>query len=199
LWFANEDGTRLLQVQNDLVAYNWRRSPEGIPTEQPYPRYTQLRSEFVERYDEIRQIAMEDGVSLVPNWCEVTYVNHITPTSPGSPRPELRELLRGVERLRGGFLPAPEDGQFATRYLIPGGDEPRGRLTVTTASATRNTDLEQIWVLTLTARVLSDAETEEAAFEALDLGHEWAVRAFVELTSDVMHDRWGEEVSANAR
>lgn len=199
LWFLNEDGTRLLQLQDDLVAYNWRRSPEGAPIADSYPRYTRLRSEFLERYEQIEEIAANDEITLATNWCEVTYINHITPDEAGASRPEMRQLLRGVDTTTSGFLPPPEDGQFVTRYLIPGQDEPRGRLTVATASALRNTDLEQIWVMTLTARVRAEAETRDAAFDALDVGHEWVVRAFAELTSDAMHERWEEEVNSAAR
>ena len=193
LWLLAADGTRLLQVQQDIFVYNWRRSPEGVPIGDPYPRYTRLRDEFVENYERLEEIAGERGHALRPNWCEVTYINHIG--EDGSQRPGMREVFRGVETTPvGGFLPQSEDGQLALRYIIPGDHGPRGRLTVTAAPAVRRVDLTQIWVMTLTARLLAADESREAAFEALDVGHEWVVRGFAELTSDRMHERWGEEI-----
>ena len=41
-WFVSEDGLRLVQVQEDRVAFNWRRLGRDVP----YPRYGTLRSEF---------------------------------------------------------------------------------------------------------------------------------------------------------
>jgi uncharacterized protein (TIGR04255 family) len=196
LWFLSEDGSRLLQVQADLIAYNWRRAPEEVATPEPYPRYSRLRVDLVEYLEEVDAVVTSDGEILTPNWCEVTYINHITAASEGTQRPRLQELLRGVEDLPDSeFLPAPEDAQVGIRYLIPGDEGPRGRLTVSVFPGVRRTDLAQIWVMTLTARVLAAEGTRDGAMDALDLGHEWVVRGFNDLTSEKMHTLWEEEVS----
>jgi uncharacterized protein (TIGR04255 family) len=193
-WFLSESGTRLVQVQSDLIAYNWQRSPGGIPTDEAYPRYTTLREEF-----EARIAALEESVEkrgkdpLKPNWCEVTYINHIHPTPGEENRPHFSELLRGVAvPLTGGFLPSPADVGLNLRFVIPGGSTgPLGRLTVALTTAVRTTDGAPIWVMTLTVRVLdTEKETMAAALKTLDIGHDWIVNGFAELTSDDMHAVW---------
>jgi hypothetical protein len=42
----------------------------------------------------------------------------------------------------------------------------------------------------MTARLQAREPTVAEAFHRLDLGREWVVRAFVELTSETMHDAW---------
>jgi uncharacterized protein (TIGR04255 family) len=196
-WLLSEEGSRLLQLQADLIAYNWRRAPEGVPVEESYPRYSTLRREFEEHFAQLQAITAEDNRTLSANWCEVTYINHIGPAKRGGPRLQLSELLRGVKTpSQGRFLPAAEDGQFNIRFIIPGEDTPRGRLTVATGTAVRRIDFQELWVMTLTARVKARDETPDGAMEALDLGHEWVVRAFYELTSDRMHKHWQEEVTS---
>lgn len=193
LWFLSENRTRLVQLQHDLVAYNWRRAPEGVATDEPYPRYSKLRSEFEQHLtllDQARQARHREP--LRPDWCEVTYINHITPLE-SSERPRLDQLLRGVSVPEAaGFLPEPEDVVLNLRFRIPGeADTPRGRLNVALVSATRMADQAPIWVMTLTARVLDNEQDSLAgALKTLDIGHTWDLESFVELTSDQMHKVW---------
>src|SRR2546422_5562505 len=42
LWFLNEDGTELIQVQQDRFIHNWRTVGEG----KKYPRYERIRESF---------------------------------------------------------------------------------------------------------------------------------------------------------
>ncbi len=41
-WFLNDEGTELVQVQQDRFAHNWRKIGEG----NEYPRYNHLRETF---------------------------------------------------------------------------------------------------------------------------------------------------------
>lgn len=43
----------------------------------------------------------------------------------------------------------------------------------------------------MTARGRPTAESVEGVLAFLDLGHERAVRSFVDLTTDAMHELWG--------
>jgi uncharacterized protein (TIGR04255 family) len=190
LWFLSESGTRLLQLQADLIAYNWRKSPDGVVAGEPYPRYSKLRKELKQHLTTLDAVKTRDGEPLRPNWCEVTYINHIPPLK-GGQRPPLNEMLRGVKTPSGGFLPKPEDANWALRFLIPGKDGPRGRLNAVLMAAVRAADEVPIWVLTLTARLRTEKETMAEALRALDTGHDWVVNGFTELTSDRMHRFWG--------
>jgi uncharacterized protein (TIGR04255 family) len=189
IWFLSDDDSRLLQVQHDLVAYNWRRMSDS----DDYPHYGDLRSPLAEHLRITDTVAQEAGKSpLHANWCEVSYVNHVPPARGSSERLPLDELMAVVRPLGDkAFLPAPEDNQFAARFRIGSDDRPIGRLTVSVSPGIRTSDARPIWSLNLTARVMSEAPTRQAALEALDVGHEWAVRGFSDLTTPRMHKEWG--------
>ncbi|MBI4192475.1 MAG: TIGR04255 family protein, partial [Betaproteobacteria bacterium] len=71
-WFLNEDGTELVQVQQDRFIRNWRKLKET----DEYPRYEKLRERFEEDFKEFNQfIRAENLPEIVPNQCEVTYIN----------------------------------------------------------------------------------------------------------------------------
>ena len=44
LWLMNEQGSQLLQLQQDRLVVNWRRLPSDIP----YPHYESIREFLVE-------------------------------------------------------------------------------------------------------------------------------------------------------
>ncbi len=185
-WFLNEDGSRLVQLQHDLLAVNWRHLPEGPD----YPRFLALRDELGKLLASLDATVKEAGKrGLRPNWCEVSYINHVTANGD---RPALHELLTVVappkpER----FLPAMEDGQLVARYGIEEEGTPVGRLTVNVSSAIRNVDRVPIWVLTLAARVRAAGEELKDAMAALDKGHAWALQGFLDLTTTEMQSKWG--------
>lgn len=188
VWLLNEEGSRLVQVQHDLIAINWRYLPEGSP----YPRFRGLRDELRELLARLEEVVTEEGGrTLRPNWCEVTYINHIT--SDGE-RPRLDQLLTVVAPPQPDrFLPPLEDGQLIARYRITDDAEasPIGRLTANVSSALRNVDRVPIWVLTLTGRVRSSGEGLDEAMDALDKGHDWALQGFLDLTTPKMQSQWG--------
>lgn len=188
-WMLSEDESRLLQVQHDFVALNWRRQ-ESTPSS--YPRYTTLRSSFARYLDEIERVVVGEGKSkLQPNWCEVTYVNHVEAAS-GS-EPLMLSEVTNVAWLppEDAFLPRPEDAQFGMRFLIEDGGSPIGRLTIGANPVIRRADGMALWSITLTARVRSAEGSLAGAFRALDVGHEWVVRGFRDVTTPSMHRLWG--------
>jgi uncharacterized protein (TIGR04255 family) len=191
IWFLNEDGSRLVQLQSDFLAVNWRLPPEG---EGEYPRYETLLAELEQYLAMLNEILQHEGRSTIrPNWCEATYINVIPPAGSENSRPPLHEVLTVLSRHQGDFLPDPEDTVLRERFLIPSedADQPRGRLTVEAAPGFRNVDRVPIWSLTFTSRLR--ALTDGDALEALNLGHQWAVRAFMELISPEMQSQWGLE------
>jgi uncharacterized protein (TIGR04255 family) len=183
----SEDDTELVQVQHDLFALNWRRV-EGAG----YPEYDQLRADFVRQLDAFQGLLMEkDKGKLRPNWCEVTYVNHIDAAHSGR-KLQLGEILTLVQDpTHDGALPPQEDVQVGARYLLDEDERPIGRLLVNAAPAVRTADQVPIWVLNLTTRLRVDDQSLDGALGRLDVGHEWADRAFVALTTPRMHEIWG--------
>lgn len=186
-WFLTKDGSRLIQLQADLVAVNWRRTLEGGE----YPRYPALREEARDSLERIQALLKdEEAAPLKPNWCEVTYINHIAPSSEENERPPLHRVLVGVAPSQSSVLASPEDRQLIERFVIRDGDEPAGRVHVSALPAFRTEDRTPIYVLTLTARLRARATDVEGALTALDRGRELLDHAFVEMTTPEMHQRW---------
>src|SRR5712691_7273600 len=73
-WFQNSDGTHLLQIQNNRIAYNWKRGPDS----QPYPSYEAVEGRFRELLPIwMAFIERESLGKIITTQAEVTYVNHI--------------------------------------------------------------------------------------------------------------------------
>jgi uncharacterized protein (TIGR04255 family) len=182
-WFVDEGKTRLLQVQDDCVVHNWRKTM-GDPE---YPRYEQIRNEFraeLETFEAFLQ--REDLGEVIPRQCEVTYVNHI----PLDGRDVSDVLTAWGGDTTDGFLPAPEGLDVGCRYLMRSDGRPIGRLHVnarTIQASGRPHELR----LTLTARGAPAAQTIDAALEWLDEGRQWVVRGFASITcSSMQHETW---------
>ena len=95
------------------------------------------------------------------------------------------------------FLPAPEEAVLRWRYRIPGIDGPAGRLYVTAQPSWRTADGSPVWVMNLMARGAPIGTGIDGAFEFFDLGREWVVRGFADLTTDAMQSYW-ERVDARS-
>jgi uncharacterized protein (TIGR04255 family) len=184
-WLLTEDQSKLIQIQQDFFALNWRKVESSLL----YPRYGQLRQELLRYLGELQEVLTAEGKPLLqPNWCEVTYINHVGPDSEGQ-RVPLHEVVTLANAVGDGFLPAAEDAQAAARFRIVEEGRPIGRLTVSVNPAFRATDKVPIWVLTMTARIRSEPSVD-AALARLDLGREWLSRSFRQLTTSRMHEQW---------
>lgn len=146
-WFINEAGSELVQVQRDRFIRNWRKT-EGQPN---YPRYDNLRTAFDSDWEIFASFAsQESNAQLVPNQCEVTYVNIIEDADTG-------QLERVIQWVNGSYsddyLDNPEDAELKLRYVLKDEDEkPWGRLHIAVARAIRPTDSKPVVRLSLTAR-----------------------------------------------
>ncbi len=179
------DGVLLVQAQEDRVALNWRRS--GLPIE--YPRYASLRPKFEELIEvSARLLGLADG--LEGDLVELTYVNELDVDQ--GPTLAAQSVLTTVKEPDSEFLPASEDSKWAARWLIPGPDgAPCGRLIASAEPATRQADQRDTYLLTMTAKFPGSVIGSDAILELIDLGHEWIVRGFADLTTKQMQERWG--------
>ncbi len=199
-WFMSGDERHLVQVQGDRLIVNWRkRDPSDS-----YPRYARLRPNFEERLAELRKCLevagrAEASVSVV----EVTYVNELAwpDVSPGDGHPPLSRVLRAFRDDDSvGFLPRPEDATFQSRYRISDpetGTDSAGRLHTALQPAFRVGDLRPIYILKMTAHLVMQISDDAGIVRALDLGREWVVRGFDEVTSTELHGIWGRVEGAD--
>lgn len=192
-WFVSLDGNELIQVQPDRFMLNWRQVQES----DEYPRYQTLRPEFERRYETFLEALPEESrTAAVPEWCEVTYINHIEARGDEPDRHmPLHRVLRMLDEPPEGALPPPEDTQLQARHrlLSESSGEPIGRLYVSATPGFRATDRVPIYLIQLLARGRPEGEGLPAILAFFDWGRDLIVRGFHDMTTDHMHERWGLE------
>jgi hypothetical protein len=101
-------------------------------------------------------------------------------------------VLRNWSALRdSSFLPEAEDGAIRLRFVIRDrGVTPIGRLHVALQPGWKKADNSPILLMNLTARGAPLGEGISGAFDFFDLGHEWIVKGFADLTTAEMHRAW---------
>jgi len=187
-WFLNGKETELIQIQSDRLIHNWRK----IQDADSYPRYEQIRDHFVGEAKLFQSFITQEGLGeLVVNQCEVTYVNHIMAGEVGEGHAELQNIISNWRKEEYRFLPAPENASLALRFLIRNeADETIGRLHAQVQPAWRNVDKRPMYVMTLTARGIPMGEGLDGSLRFFDVGREWIVRGFADLTTTKMHELW---------
>lgn len=200
-FFESKDRRELIQVQHDRVTLNWR----DLWQNKEYPRYVYLRDRFKQVHDELTDILDRSGHEHPATVCEVTYINSIdvgddrgTDHPPSTRHPDLAAVLNRVSRApTASFLADPEDAQYQARWRISAqtdagsGTQPVGRLYVSATPAIEPPSSRPVYLLTLTAHVLPSDQSVTQAMAALDVGHEWVVRGFKDVTTPSMHVKWG--------
>jgi uncharacterized protein (TIGR04255 family) len=192
IWFLNEAGTELIQIQQDRFIHNWRKVGEG----DAYPRYERVRETFrSELVSFAATLSREQIGELKANQCEVTYVNHIVTGEGWQTHGELGNVLTVFNATYSDeTLQEPESIRLALRYILRNGkDEPIGRLHVLVQPAYRRTDNQPMLVLTLTARGRPEGDQLDHVLGFLDRGREEIVRGFASITTPVMHRLWGRK------
>lgn len=184
VWFANADGTELVQVQRDRFIKNWRKTGDG----DRYPRYEAVKARFDADFLAFQEFLREQGLGEVQvNQCEVTYVNHILPGPNWAEHGQADQVFSCWRMPEGDFPGGLEEVSFQASFVIPGEDgAPAGRLHAHAHPALRSADHGKIFVLNLTAR---GQIGEGTAFH--DTGRAAIVRSFRALTTPAMHAAWG--------
>lgn len=189
VWFQSEDGAQLVQIQPDRFIHNWRKVGEG----DKYPHYEKIREAFREELLRFEAFVLREQIGdLRISQAEITYVNHILASEAWSRHGQLSKLLTHWAAPVQEFLPEPEDVALEIRHLIPdsASGRPIGRLHTTIRSGWRVTDKVPMYQMELTARGEPRALGLDGALGFLDLGREWIVKGFADLTTSTMHTIW---------
>ena len=190
MWFLNEAGTRLLQIQGDRFVFNWRK----LDTDERYPHYDQVRRDFLRHLDFFTQFLSEEGLgSLEPDQVELTYVNLIPAGDPKggfSPLENHLRLWAGIPS--GAQIPKPELASFQTQLAFREGESLLGRLYIHLESRFLTLDESPVYQLQLIARGAPFAGPEglHGVLGFLDQAHVWVVQTFATLTTKEMHKEW---------
>lgn len=187
VYFLNHNRTQLLQVQRDRFLHNWRKIGEG----DNYPRFERMIETFQNGLTTLQRVLARQGLGpIVPNQCEVSYINQILL--------EEDKNVASFDRVFSGFsgslsvepLGMPEDGRFLFRYVIRRNGNPVGRLLIA-ADPGRRQDGQRIIQLSLTARGVPQTTDFDGVVDFLNDGRRHIVRAFTQVTSAEMHKKWG--------
>jgi uncharacterized protein (TIGR04255 family) len=187
-WFVNNGGDELVQVQKDRFFRNWRKS-KGT---EKYPRYEVLRNSFLADLTRFsRFVETELKQSLVPNQCEVSYINIIETDKPG----DLSQVLTCLDRSsKVSVVYPPELAVFNLKSVLTAANgEPWGRIHIEAGTAINETENKAVVRLSLTARGKPDEPTLESAMNVLDKCHEAENVAFLSITTEEMQKKWGRK------
>ena len=184
-WYLDDKNGRLIQLQRDVFFHNWRK----LSPEHPYPHYQQTREMFEAAWRRFLDFLKKEELGL-PNvfQCQIDYINHIEKGQGWDSLDDLPRITPLAGRMRSDFLGTPDVVVMNTRHVIP---PEKGRLHMTLQPAIRNSDQTELLQLQLTARGHPASNETADILSWLDLGHEWVVRGFADLTTPEMHKIWG--------
>lgn len=188
VWFLEKDQNRLIQLEPEHFYHNWRK----ITGQEDYPRYESIREEFKKSWEDFLNFSKEQNLGEVnTNHWEVTYVNHIDIHQGWDTLKDLKNIFsQWSGNTSGGYLPDPETIELKQSYAFP---EQRGRLHVTLNRAIRQRDNEECLLLKLTAKGRLESSNSDVILQCLDVGREWIVRGFTDLTTPNAHKLWERE------
>ncbi len=187
---SSDAGEHGIQLQKDRFMQNWMRPGLGDNSGR-YPSYESNRADFVKYLTLFKKYLAENNLGeLVPNQCEVTYVNRIAvPNERGALHAACAECFPGLTLKNStDFLPRSDRVMSVVSFPI---QQDMGWLHVQIHGPVRLMTGESAIDFRLTARGAPRASEGDPVMEWLDLGREWVVRGFHCLTSATMHQKWG--------
>lgn len=194
-WLHGTTGEDLVQVQNDWLAFNWRKPAQGAD----YRHYGYGEERFKEAYERLSEhVSALGDERLDPAQIEVSYINEIRASDGGwSSHNELDRVFARSSQGGPGHLPSAEAQatmvQFVARDVS---GQPFGRLHVAAEAGFAPDSGEPLFVLTLTFKARPFRDDLPGVLRALDYGHHWIVGGFAELTTPTMHEIWGKKERA---
>jgi uncharacterized protein (TIGR04255 family) len=200
VWFVNESGNELVQVQNDRFIRNWRAMPKAAV---PYPRWEEhVLPRFLSEFEVFRKALAEEGLgSPAINQLEVTYINHIWLNDVWKTHGDLNRIVRWWQPQPLSGLPVEAINLQSIHRIVNKSDEFLGRLHVTLQSGfappeTPGTDDRGVFVLNLTARGKPDGDGDTGMRAFLEIGHAAIVSTFEKMTTEEAHNIWKKQRSA---
>jgi uncharacterized protein (TIGR04255 family) len=181
-WFISPDGHELIQFQPDRLLHNWRKML--APTVETYPRFEVMLPRFQEEIGVLdKYFRALGGSPIVPNQCEVTYINFIALPADGPC--EIDKWLK--------FLnfdgPSPDDVNLVMRHTITDASDRIGRMYVEARVGTKP-DQSRVLQLNLVVRGVPLQPTVDGALDFLRLGRNLIAKKFAEITTDSAHSVW---------
>jgi len=185
-WFLAEPSINLIQVQRDRFVFNWRK----VQGDEVYPRYLkEIRPRFALEWKGFMEFVSSQKIGKVAVLqCDLTYVNDIFQGQGWKTFQDSLSLFSpwwkgGTD----GFLPIPEFLNVSGSFRMA---DDQGRLHFAAQPVIRQNDGRKAIQLRLTARGKPRSSNEDDILTWLNVGHEWIVRGFSDLTSKQAHELW---------
>lgn len=185
-WFTSESSNWLIQVQQDRFILNWKK----VTGDEEYPRYEQsIRIRFLTELDRFFKFVEDNAIGTIKaTQCEVTYVNDI-------PHGEYWDSIAEAAKLftilssndSAKLLGEMETIAVTGSYLIP---DDKGRLRFSINHALRSIDKKEVLKMSLTARGRPSSPDKDSIINWIDMGREWVVKGFEDLTTKKAHEMW---------
>ena len=188
-WFLADPPTKLIQVQRDRFVVNWRK----VKGDEAYPRYEkELRPRFAEEWNALIAFLKEQDLGEPEvQQCEVFYVNDmLRPDDWKEFSDSLSLFSHWWAKSPEGFLPLPSSLNVSGSFTMP---DKAGRLHFTSQRVFRAIDEREAVHLQLFARGKPKSSSLDDILSWMDLGREWVVRGFTDLTSPEAHKLWGRK------
>ncbi len=190
IWFVDKSERELIQIQQDRFIHNWRK----VKSDDEYPRYDlHIRKSFLENLTLFVDFIKKENLGeLVPNQCEVTYVNHIYLDNEESYKDLGKYFVGWNKQYSSSSLLDVEDISLKTRHIIKQGDNFVGRLHLSIDSAVSNKDDSSMYVITLTSRGKPNSTSIDSIMDFIDKGRKHIVKHFDSCTTSHAHKIWGK-------
>jgi uncharacterized protein (TIGR04255 family) len=183
-WFLSEDGSKLVQLQQDRLAVNWRATNGA-----EYPRYPAVRAMLQQRMGQFESYLHQEGLRTPEVvQAEIAYVNAVGVRT--DERGNMTRVLRAWSGLPGHHLGEPAEARLNLAFDVPNLGKPPVRFYVA-VSPGQSPDGSPALFLNLTIRGNPGGVDVDDALSFIDGGHEHIVRSFDELTTDTLHVLWG--------
>jgi uncharacterized protein (TIGR04255 family) len=183
-WFFHRDDSRLLQLQTDRLILNWRKNKSG----NEYPLWEKLLPEFKQHWADFLGFLRREKLpepQIVQG--ELTYVDQILKGEGWRDFDDLPKVTPQWKGVASSRLGTPERVAFNACFRLP---DNRGRLYLDLQPAIREDGFD---VLQLTITVRGDPGADLLDWFALS--HRWAVNAFLDFTTQAMHEVWERKTS----
>jgi uncharacterized protein (TIGR04255 family) len=188
-WFEYAGEADLLQLQQDRLLRNWRQAPDNSRV---YPRYEPIREAFRKDMEEFQDwLHLEKLGEVVPNQCEVTYINIIRLPDGSNPHTQLHRISNVWSDKM--VLPSSQTLEHSNVQLVSVFEyqgKLAGRTYITFQPAFTQVSSEPVVKLDITVRGKPLGDTVTAAFDFLDLARVQVVNTFASITTEEMHKFW---------
>jgi uncharacterized protein (TIGR04255 family) len=184
-WFSSASGAELIQFQHDRFIHNWRKV---MGQNNEYPRFDPVIAKYSTELESLESyFGSKSWGLLMPNQCELTYVNQIPLIDDTGAALPKSFFFRKIDVSLDGDV---SDFAFNLRQPIVKDGKPIGRLFVETATGVDG-EGNPVLGLNLIVRGNPAAASRAAALEFLLNARQLIDRAFVIFTSDAAHAKWG--------